>query len=153
MSHVVRGVCGGGCAGWNGQGGDLTTSYCILKCHQKPRHEALKVSSPPGWPSISKGCRFRSRSSVQRQALDFQHPQPLAGTDVPGEAPGVVRVPGWPETGLPFSAGAKVHRIAFISGNQGQKSPKNAEYPLKWQGRAAAKHEIPNVEVYVSDLK
>ena len=43
-----------------------------------------------------------------------------ATTDMPhGEIPSVVKVPGWPESELPFSAAVKVGGISFVSGNQG----------------------------------
>ncbi|CAJ1350513.1 unnamed protein product, partial [Effrenium voratum] len=77
------------------------------------------------WPKSPELGGLPSRVCVEVSALagtgKVEIQCTAAGTDVPhGEVPSVVKVPGWPEMkGFPFSAGAKVDGIAFISGNQG----------------------------------
>ena len=76
------------------------------------------------WPQHAELGGLPSRVCVEVAALAGNGKVEIqctaAAADTPhGEIPSVVKVPGWPESELPFSAGTKVDGILFVSGNQG----------------------------------
>jgi len=97
---------------------------CSVSLRNLSDFDAMNKAYKAFWPEHGALGGLPTRVCVQVGAMagtgKVEIECTAAGSDVPAErAPKVVKVPGWPDMPLPFSAGVTAGGIAYISGNQG----------------------------------